>query len=125
VFFGLPYCLRVALTGIWLMRTGEIEANLLRLSEVLPDVASSIDAHAPELVERKVAGGERARLASGELDSWTKRLELLGSILEGERDQSALPQEPSANLRRALNELVVEARTRSSALWHADGSESS
>jgi len=51
----LLYVYRLILTGIHLMRTGEVEANLLRLNEEfnLPYV--------PELVARKKSGPERAR----------------------------------------------------------------
>ena len=57
----LLYVFRVLLTGIHLMRSGEVEANLVRLNEEfrLPNV--------PELVSRKVTGTEKGRLDSAEL----------------------------------------------------------
>src|SRR5215203_777412 len=52
----LLYVYRVLLTGIHLMRTGEVEANLVRLNETakLPYV--------PELIARKLAGPEQSAL---------------------------------------------------------------
>src|SRR6202451_1284075 len=52
----LLYVYRVLLTGIHLMRTGVIEANLLRLNETakLPYI--------DDLVERKLSGPEKGRL---------------------------------------------------------------
>src|SRR2546421_6400235 len=51
----LLYVYRVLLTGIHLMRTGEVQANLRRLNESfkLP--------HIPDLIERKVGGTEKGR----------------------------------------------------------------
>jgi len=59
----LLYVYRVLLTGIYLMRTGEVEANLVRLNEwaKLP--------HLPELIERKQAGSERERLTQVDANS--------------------------------------------------------
>ena len=52
----LLYVYRVLLTGIHLMRTGEVEANLVMLNEDfrLPDIA--------DLVARKLAGPEKSKL---------------------------------------------------------------
>src|SRR5215831_16082811 len=52
----LLYVYRVLLTGLHLMRTGEIEANIVRLNEDarLPQI--------PDLVARKLAGPEKATL---------------------------------------------------------------
>src|SRR5262249_47304468 len=56
----LLYVYRVLLTGIYLMRTGEVEANLVALNDEfrLPFL--------PELVERKIHGVEKGTLASRE-----------------------------------------------------------
>ena len=50
------YVYRVLLTGIHLMRTGEVEANLARLNDTvrLPYIA--------EFIERKTSGLEKVRL---------------------------------------------------------------
>src|SRR5690348_11296801 len=52
----LLYVYRVLLTGIHLMRTGQVEANLVRLNEIaqLPYIS--------ELIARKVSGAEKGRL---------------------------------------------------------------
>lgn len=57
----LLYVYRVLLTGIHLMRTGVIEANLVTLNETakLPFLG--------ELIERKIAGAEKERLSDADL----------------------------------------------------------
>src|SRR5437763_8998631 len=52
----LLYVYRVLLTGIYLMRTGEVQANLARLNEGLKL------AYIPELIERKIGGTEKGRM---------------------------------------------------------------
>src|SRR5580658_653860 len=56
----LLYVYRVILTGIHLMRTGRVEANLLKLNEdaQLPYI--------PELIERKILGLEKGTLDTHE-----------------------------------------------------------
>src|SRR6266511_5318724 len=57
----LLYVYRVLLTGIHLMRTGVVNANLIRLNDVfrLPQL--------PELIARKTGGPERATLDEGDV----------------------------------------------------------
>src|SRR5437899_6430311 len=57
----LLYVYRVLLTGIHLMRTGEVEANLLRLNDEykLPYIS--------DLVERKLSGPEKSALEDADL----------------------------------------------------------
>ena len=112
---ALLYGLRVAPTGIWLMRTGEVEANLPRLATLLhSEIVDPLDLQVDELIARKTAGGERALLAPAELDAWRDRLATLGRMVEEAQEQE-LP--PPANrtsaLRRGLDAFV--RRTRSSA----------
>ncbi len=98
----LLYVYRVILTGIHLMRTGTVEANLLRLNEEfnLPYVR--------ELVARKMAGPEKETLAAAELGfHQTEYRRLLGQ-LESEASRSELPTEPTC--RHALNDLLVRIR---------------
>ena len=52
----LLYVYRVLLTGIHLMRTGEVEADLVRLNEV------ARLSHVADLIDRKLAGPERSVL---------------------------------------------------------------
>lgn len=110
---ALLYCLRVALTGIWLMRTGEVEANLPRLATLLHSEIEPLDLQVDELIVRKASGGERALLAPAELDTWRDRLATLGRLVEGAQERSSLPYEPDSALRRELDAFV--RRTRSSA----------
>src|SRR5437016_5731372 len=57
----LLYVYRVLLTGIHLMRTGEVQANLGRLNEGFKL------AYIPELIDRKVGGMEKGRLGKADL----------------------------------------------------------
>jgi predicted nucleotidyltransferase len=101
----LLYVYRVLLTGIHLMRTGEVEANLLRLNETakLPYIA--------ELVERKLAGPEKGRLAQADLAFHQAEYERLRAELERAYQESRLPEVPKAA--QALNDLLVRLRLQS------------
>ena len=100
----LLYTYRVLLTGIHLMRTGEVEANLVRLNEEvhLPHVA--------DLIARKLAGPEQSALDEDDVDFHRREYERLVAELEAAYQASTLPEGPSA--RPALNELLVRLRTR-------------
>ncbi|HZV01640.1 MAG TPA: nucleotidyltransferase domain-containing protein [Planctomycetota bacterium] len=98
----LLYLYRVLLTGIHLMRTGTVEANLLRLNEVfrLPQI--------PDLVARKVEGKEKSTLDDADLAFHdAERARLVGE-LEAAYEKSSLPEQPSA--RAALDDLLVRVR---------------
>src|SRR5262245_42226520 len=84
----LLYVYRVLLTGIHLMETGTIEANLLRLNETakLPQV--------DELVARKLAGAERGRLTESDLNFHRTEYERLRERLRGSQSTSRLPEMP-------------------------------
>jgi predicted nucleotidyltransferase len=101
----LLYVYRVLLTGIQLMRTGEVEANLLHLNETarLPHVA--------DLIARKLAGPEQSALDEADVDFHRREYERLRAELEAAYQTSKLPEGPSA--RPALNDLLVRARMRS------------
>ncbi|WP_239089722.1 nucleotidyltransferase domain-containing protein [Sphaerimonospora thailandensis] len=97
----LLYAFRVLLTGIHLMRTGELVADLTRLGGGPP--------YLPELVSAKCTaehGGlaadapDRTRLAAD--------LDRLAAELERARDESRLPEAPSA--RNAVHDLLVRTR---------------
>ena len=98
----LLYVYRVLLTGIHLMRTGRVEANLVKLNEEfqLPYI--------PELIERKTRGAERGTLESNETGFHRQEYERLIARLETEATQSHLPDEPTC--RDALNDLLVRLR---------------
>ena len=100
----LLYVYRVLLTGIHLMQTGEVEANLLRLNErfKLP--------YADELVVRKLSGKERSTLEDANVDFHRGEYERLYRMLEEAQASSMLPEEPVC--KDALNELLVRVRLR-------------
>ena len=98
----LLYVYRVLLTGIHLLRSGQIEANLRRLNE---------DAKLPyidELIDRKTTGGERSRLTDADREFHGREYERLSAELVQAFEQSHLPEAPSAHA--ALNDLLVRLR---------------
>jgi len=98
----LLYVYRVLLTGIHLMRTGRIEANLNVLNEEfrLPYIA--------DLVAAKTQCGEKAFVAGVDVAFHRGEYERLKAQLEEEGRTSSLPQEASA--RGALSTLLVRLR---------------
>lgn len=98
----LLYVYRVLLTGIHLMRTGRIEANLLKLNEDfrLPYLA--------ELVNRKIHGAEKSKLETPQIAFHQAEYERLVVLLELEAARSNLPEE--TRCREALNDLLVRVR---------------
>lgn len=100
----LLYVSRVLLTGIYLMQTGNIEANLLHLNTHfnLPYV--------PELVERKLTGEEKSTLNNADLAFHTREYERLYQQLETAYEQSHLPDDISISSKSALNGLLVRLR---------------
>lgn len=100
----LLYVYRVLLTGIHLLRTGRIEANLLTLNGEfrLP--------HLPELVARKLAGPEQSELAGADLAFHAAEYQRLRGALQAAADASTLPEAPTAATRAALNDLLVRLR---------------
>ena len=98
----LLYVYRVLLTGIHLMRTGTVEANLVDLNDEfrLPFV--------PELIDRKIHGAEKGTLETNEAEFHKREYKNLVAQLETEGMQSGLPDEPTC--RDALNDLLVRIR---------------
>jgi predicted nucleotidyltransferase len=101
----LLYVYRVLLTGIHLMRTGVIEANLVTLNAEfrLPYIA--------ELIERKTKG-ENTTLSDADTAFHEAEYERLRGELQSAHEASQLPELPSDETRAALNELLVRLRTR-------------
>jgi predicted nucleotidyltransferase len=100
----LLYVFRVLLTGIHLMRTGDIEANLNILNETfrLPFL--------PELIARKTSGIEKQALSleehgfyDAQFEEWERALKIAG-------EETALRAETSA--REALSDLLVQLRLK-------------
>jgi uncharacterized protein len=98
----LLYVYRVLLTGIHLMRTGKVEANLLRLNETAK--LSFID----ELVERKLAGPEKSVLPDSDIEFHERQYECLVGELERASEDSHLPERPMG--KDDLNELLIRLR---------------
>ncbi len=97
----LLYVYRVLLTGIHLMRTGQVEANLVRLNEEykLPQV--------PDLIAQKIRGTEWAEIAD-DLSVHHSEYQRLCGELEAAAAASALPKTVSSE--EALNEFVISTR---------------
>jgi predicted nucleotidyltransferase len=98
----LLYVYRVLLTGIHLMRTGQVEANLVRLNQ---DAQLSLIA---DLIARKVAGPEASVLNDGDIEFHRREYDRLQRVLEEAHLVSGLPEAPTA--RPALNDLLVRLR---------------
>lgn len=100
----LLYVYRVLLTGIHLMRTGEIEANVVTLNETfrLPQIA--------ELVARKTAGREKEAIDSVSLAFHASEFDRLAAVLEDAGRTTPLPDAPSPGARAALNDLLLRLR---------------
>jgi predicted nucleotidyltransferase len=101
----LLYVYRVLLTGIHLMRTGRVEANLLTLNEEfrLPYIG--------ELVGRKLAGPEQSVLPEGDCDFHEAEYHRLEDALRSAHKESALPEVPSSQW--ALDNLLIRVRLSS------------
>ncbi|MFB9838702.1 nucleotidyltransferase domain-containing protein [Actinoallomurus acaciae] len=97
----LLYTFRVLSTGIHLMRTGEVVADLTTLGHG--------PAYVPELIEakREAEHGTLPTDAPGR-ERLAADVAAMTARLEGERDRSSLPDRPSAE--PALHDLVVRAR---------------
>lgn len=100
----LLYVYRVLLTGIWLMRTGEVEANLVKLNESfkLPSIS--------DLVARKLSGPEKSKLEDADIAFHESEYQRLRAELQAAHEASCLPELPSDETRFALNNLLVQIR---------------
>lgn len=102
----LLYVYRVLLTGIWLMRTGVVEANLVTLNESfrLPYLA--------DLIARKTTG-ENTTLTDADLTFHENEYERLRAELQAAFETSELPEIPEDKTRAALNALLIKIRLHS------------
>jgi predicted nucleotidyltransferase len=98
----LLYAYRVLLTGIHVLRTSEVEANLRVLIQHYPQ-PGVID-----LIARKVAGAEHGALQPSELASHLDELTRLESDLTTAFEATALPDRPATLA--ALDDFIVRAR---------------
>ncbi|MBV9109863.1 MAG: nucleotidyltransferase domain-containing protein [Gemmatimonadetes bacterium] len=104
----LLYVYRVLLTGIHLMRTGEVLASLPACNEEmrLPYVE--------ELIARKTQGTEHGVLDDADLDFHRAEYLRLCRVLAEAAEASTLPAEPTA--RAALHDLLLRLRLPARAL---------
>jgi len=101
----LLYVYRVLLTGIHLMRTGAVNANLVELNE---------EAHLPyiaDLIARKQSG-ENTTLEDADVAFHQPEYERLRVELQTAHDASQSPELPSDETRKALNDLLVRVRLK-------------
>jgi uncharacterized protein len=100
----LLYTYRVLLTGIHLMRSGEIEANLLTLNEEfrLPFLH--------ELITHKLSGPEKASVNCADISFHQVEVNRLRQELEAAHATSRLPELPSEKTCAHLSKLLVRLR---------------
>lgn len=98
----LLYAYRVLLSGIHLMQTGEVVANIQVLNDRFR--YGEID----ELVSRKKAGAEKMALNERDMDRHGELLDCLEAKLQESHDRSELPDEPTTTA--ALEDLVIRLR---------------
>ena len=98
----LLYVYRVLLTGIHLMRTGEVEANLVHLNREfsLPWI--------DDLIQRKTTGAEKGTLDNADLAFHQQQYDRLTAELEQTQQQTHLPESPSS--RPGLHDLLLRLR---------------
>lgn len=98
----LLYVYRVLLTGIWLMKSGEVEANLVALNREfqLPQVG--------ELISRKLQGAEKSTLPDGEFEFHRDEYQRLRGELQSAYEASSLPEHAAG--KPALHDLLLRLR---------------
>ena len=103
----LLYAYRVLLSGIHLMRTGEVVSNIAVLNDAF--TLSPVS----ELVQRKREGAEKMLLGLAEIELHDRILDDLEARLSEAHAVSNLPEEPTA--KAALDAFVVRLRLDRSA----------
>jgi predicted nucleotidyltransferase len=98
----LLYVFRVLLTGIHLMRTGEIEANLVLLNQEF-----RLD-FLEELIQLKLSGPEKGRIERAQTGFYERKFHELLKLLKEEAEKSPLPEEPAAG--DDLHDLLIRIR---------------
>lgn len=98
----LLYTFRVLLTGIHLMRNGELQANLCVLNQ------SAKLNYLDELIHQKQTGTEQGVLDAADIKLYRGEYERLLKELEQCYQDSCLPELPAG--RQALNDLLVRLR---------------
>ncbi|MCA8971084.1 MAG: nucleotidyltransferase domain-containing protein [Planctomycetes bacterium] len=98
----LLYVYRVLLTGIHLMRSGEVLASLPALLGDYPQPGVA------DLVDAKMHGAEKQPLTASDVEAHAGAFARLRQTLERARDESHLPDQPSAF--EELDRFVVRVR---------------
>jgi uncharacterized protein len=100
----LLYVYRGLLTGIYLMQTGQVEANLVHLNDhyKLPYI--------PDLIARKLAGGEHGALNNTDMTFHHSEYERLFALLEQAHEATSLPYNVSDATKTALNDFLLRVR---------------
>jgi predicted nucleotidyltransferase len=100
----LLYAFRALLTGLHLLRTGEVEADINALNEVyrLPFI--------PDLVSVKREGSEHESVNTSAMLFIARQFELLSEQLEEAHEASELPDAPTEEARNRLDDLLVRLR---------------
>jgi uncharacterized protein len=105
----LLYVFRVLLSGIHMMRTGEVNANLPDCIRALgEDRVSWLE----ELIARKVSGAEQEPLSSDDVEFYERAYLGLRERLKVEAERSSLPDEPTAG--PAIKDLLHRIRLATS-----------
>jgi uncharacterized protein len=101
----LLYVYRVLLTGIYLMQTGIVESNLIKLNEVfnLPYIS--------DLIAQKLVSTEKSILSDINVAFHQREYERLCNKLQEAYQSSPLPETASANA--ALDNLLIRLRAKS------------
>jgi predicted nucleotidyltransferase len=101
----LLYVCRVLLTGIHLMRTSVVNANLVELNDVarLPYITG--------LIARKQSG-ENTALEDADVAFHQREYERLRGELQSAHEASQLREMPREETKKALNDLLVRLRAR-------------
>ena len=108
----LLYTFRVLLTGIHLMKTGEVQANLCILNE------SAKLGYLDELLDRKRTGAEKSALDGADIEFFRCEYDRLTKELERSYEESKLPEMPTG--RDSLNDLLIRLRLREARLASLD-----
>jgi predicted nucleotidyltransferase len=100
----LLYVYRVLLSGIHMMQTGKVEANLVNLNETFRL------SYVADLVAQKLAGPEKSELPDADISFHEMEYHRLRSELQAAHDSSKLPESPSEHTYGALDDLLVRIR---------------
>lgn len=100
----LLYIYRVLLTGIYLMKTGIVEANLNNLSQEfsLPLIN--------DLIAQKRTCSEKSILTKTDIEYYEREYQRLQAKMETAYNNSCLPERPSA--KSELNSLLIDIRQK-------------